>query len=73
MEQPGASTALPQTQFLTSKPGDTLSRLIATAQTSPRERTSPSGTDWVSGIVERQQLLERERSAARRRTLMTCS
>jgi murein DD-endopeptidase MepM/ murein hydrolase activator NlpD len=67
LEQPGASTALPQARFLATKPGDTLSRLIATARTSPRERTSRSDSDWVSGIAERQQLLEREQSVAQRR------
>ena len=66
-EQSGASTALPQARFLASKPGDTLSRLVATARPSPHERSLPSGTDWVSGIAERQQLLEREQSATQRR------
>ena len=67
LEQPGASTALPPARFLAAKPGDTLSRLIAAARTSPRERTSPSDSGWISGIAERQQFLEREQSAAQRR------
>ena len=67
-EQSGASTALPQTRFLVSKPGDTLSRLVAAARTPPREEASASNSGWISGIVERQQILDREQSAAQRRS-----
>jgi len=74
-EQSGASTTLPQqARFLASKPGDTLSRLVATARTSSGEKSSaPSDAGWISGIAERQQLLEREQSAAQRRTRPTAA
>jgi murein DD-endopeptidase MepM/ murein hydrolase activator NlpD len=68
--QTGESTALPQARFLVSKPGDTLSRLVAVARPTPRPDISESGSGWASGILDRQRLLEREhpQSAAGRRT-----
>jgi len=51
-----------------SRPGDTLSRLVATTRVAPRDRLFDGpGQDWASGIMERQQLLEREQSAGQRR------
>lgn len=76
-EQPDPGTAaLPQARFLASKPGDTLSRLVATGRTSPRDGNAPYGSDWASGIAERQQLLSREQqppSAARRRARISAA
>jgi murein DD-endopeptidase MepM/ murein hydrolase activator NlpD len=66
-EQSGASTALPEARFLVSKPGDTLSRLVAAARADAREKASGSDAGWISGITERQQIFEREQSAAQRR------
>ena len=50
-----------------SKPGDTLSRLVAAARADAREKASGSDAGWISGITERQQIFEREQSAAQRR------
>jgi murein DD-endopeptidase MepM/ murein hydrolase activator NlpD len=50
-----------------SRPGDTLSQLVAAAQTDGPIRAPGSGQDWVAGIQERQQLLEREQVVAQRR------
>jgi len=58
---------LPQARFVASKPGDTLSRLVATARTNLGEKAPESASGWISGITERQQLLEREQSMAQRR------
>jgi murein DD-endopeptidase MepM/ murein hydrolase activator NlpD len=66
-EHLGGSAALPQARFLMSKPGDTLSRLVATARSTSRNDASPSSQGWVTGILERQQLFEREQSAGQRR------
>jgi murein DD-endopeptidase MepM/ murein hydrolase activator NlpD len=53
--------------LLVSRPGDTLSQLVAAAQTDRTVRASLSGQDWAAGIQERQQLLEREQIGAQRR------
>jgi murein DD-endopeptidase MepM/ murein hydrolase activator NlpD len=57
------------------KPGDTLSRLVAGArigQSSPKPFDS-SGSGWVTSILERQQILEREQSAPPKRTARAAS
>jgi Peptidase family M23/Csd3 second domain len=66
---PAATTLPSNARFLVSKPGDTLSQLVAAARTDAPGRGSAStpGADWVSGIQERQQLVEREHLRPRRR------
>ncbi len=67
---PEPSVSLPQARFLAGKPGDTLSRLVATARVAPRDKVSENpGQDWVSGIMERRQLLlDRQQPAVQRRS-----
>ena len=62
--------ALPSARFLVGKPGDTLSQLVAGVRVSPRDRdrTASSGSEWVTGILHRQQVLDREQLQASRRT-----
>jgi murein DD-endopeptidase MepM/ murein hydrolase activator NlpD len=62
-------------RFLVSKPGDTLSRLAATTRAAPRRAatTPASGSDWVSGIAERQQILDREQVAGTRRRIRSAA
>lgn len=67
-ELPGTGSSFaPQARFLVGKPGDTLSRLVAGTRNTSQGAISAPGRDWVSGIQERQQVLEREQAAAQRR------
>ena len=60
---------MPQARFLVSKPGDTLSRLVATARVAPRDRPPENiGQGWVSGILERQHLSDRQQLVGQRLT-----
>lgn len=66
-DRTSANMALPQAQYLVGRPGDTLSKLVAGAQAGSADRPARSGADWVTGILDRQQVLDRERSGAARR------
>ena len=54
-----------------AKPGDTLSQLTVGLRSATREPThatgTGTGTDWVTGILDRQQIFEREQFLSRRR------
>jgi peptidase M23-like protein/cell shape-determining metallopeptidase Csd3-like protein len=52
---------------MVGKPGDTLSQLVAGVRVGSREKVSPPTSDWVTTILHRQQLLDREQSPALRR------
>ncbi len=68
-QKAAAAGALPATRFLVAKPGDTLSQLVAGTRSLQREKASGAGTDWVTGILDRQQILEREQFLSRKRPL----
>ena len=66
-ERTGESVISPQAQLLVGRPGDTLSKLVAGVRVGQLDKAPRSGSDWVTGILDRQQVLDRERSNAPRR------
>lgn len=67
-EQSFNAMALPGARYLVAKPGDTLSQLVAGTRITPRDKAPQSDSGWVSGILHRQQMLDREQLLATRRT-----
>ncbi len=66
-DRTGGAAALPQTHYFVGKPGDTLSKLVAGVRIGPTDRTSRAASDWVTGIIDRQQAVDREQLLAARR------
>lgn len=64
----GGNTVLPQAQYLVGRPGDTLSKLVAGTRVGQADKGPRTGSDWVTGILDRQQVLDRERSNLPRRS-----
>lgn len=65
VERRAEDATLPQMRFLSGKPNDTLSRLVAAARGNARDAARSQESGWVTGILARQQ--QQQGEAARQR------